>query len=96
MSLKVTDIASLLYWRILMRSVKAELETWGAALQAYDDQDFDKALSTFEVGLFYLIQVCCAMLNKSPQKIADSSKIHTNIGLIYATLGEHEMAVRHV
>lgn len=32
-----------------MELVKAELETWGAALQAYDDQDFDKALATFEV-----------------------------------------------
>lgn len=28
------------------------------------------------------------------QTIADTSKIHTNIGLIYATLGEHEAAVR--
>lgn len=26
-------------------------------------------------------------------RIADSSKILTNMGLIYATLGEHEMAV---
>jgi hypothetical protein len=29
------------------------------------------------------------------QSIADSSKILTNIGLIYATLGEHETAVQH-
>jgi len=27
------------------------------------------------------------------ETIADTSKIHTNIGLIYATLGEHELAV---
>lgn len=27
------------------------------------------------------------------QRIADSSKILTNMGLIYATLGEHEAAV---
>lgn len=29
------------------------------------------------------------------QQIADSSKILTNMGLIYATLGEHENAVEH-
>jgi tetratricopeptide (TPR) repeat protein len=29
------------------------------------------------------------------QEIADSSKILTNIGLIYATVGEHEAAVEH-
>lgn len=29
------------------------------------------------------------------QRIADSSKILTNMGLIYATLGEHEAAVEH-
>lgn len=34
-------------------------------------------------------------VNEGYQTIADSSKIHTNIGLIYATLGEHELAVRH-
>lgn len=27
------------------------------------------------------------------QKIADNSKIFTNIGLIYASLGEHDLAV---
>ncbi|KAL7277884.1 hypothetical protein PYCCODRAFT_1394550 [Trametes coccinea BRFM310] len=55
-------------------SLKAELETWAAALQAYDAEDFEKALELFS-------------------QIADSSKILTNIGLIYATLGEHEAAV---
>jgi len=55
-------------------SLKAELETWAAALKAYDDQDFEKSLDLFS-------------------RIADSSKILTNIGLIYATLGEHEAAV---
>lgn len=34
-------------------------------------------------------------IDEGYQTIADSSKIHTNIGLIYATLGEHELAVRH-
>ncbi|EIW70575.1 hypothetical protein M231_04434 [Tremella mesenterica] len=29
-------------------SLKAELETWAAALKAYDEQDFDTALSCFE------------------------------------------------
>lgn len=55
-------------------SLKAELETWAAALKAYDDEDFDKSIQLFN-------------------EIADSSKILTNIGLIYATLGEHEAAV---
>lgn len=55
-------------------SLKAELETWDAALKAYDEEDFEKALDQFS-------------------KIADSSKILTNMGLIYATLGEHEAAV---
>ncbi|KAJ7209672.1 NADPH oxidase regulator NoxR [Mycena pura] len=55
-------------------SLKAELETWAAALEAYDKEDFEKALDLFT-------------------RIADSSKILTNMGLIYATLGEHEAAV---
>jgi len=55
-------------------SLKAELETWAAALKAYDEEDFEKSLELFS-------------------RIADSSKILTNMGLIYATLGEHEAAV---
>ncbi|KAH7883164.1 hypothetical protein F5I97DRAFT_1902619 [Phlebopus sp. FC_14] len=55
-------------------SLKAELETWAAALKAYDEQDFEKALDFFS-------------------RIADSSKILTNMGLIYATIGEHQTAV---
>ncbi|RXW15133.1 hypothetical protein EST38_g10721 [Candolleomyces aberdarensis] len=56
-------------------SLKAELETWAAALKAYDAEDFTTALDLFTT-------------------IADSSKILTNMGLIYATLGEHEKAVQ--
>lgn len=55
-------------------SLKAELETWAAALQAYDEEDFEKALDLFS-------------------RIGDTSRIMTNMGLIYATLGEHEAAV---
>lgn len=55
-------------------SLKAELETWSAALKAYDEEDFEKSLDLFS-------------------RIADSSKILANMGLIYATLGEHEAAV---
>jgi len=55
-------------------SLKAELETWAAALKAYDEEDFDRSLELFS-------------------SIADSSKILTNMGLIYATIGEHETAV---
>lgn len=57
-------------------SLKAELETWSAALAAYDEKDYERALELFS-------------------QIADSSKILTNMGLIYATLGEHESAVEH-
>lgn len=57
-------------------SLKAELESWAAALKAYDEEDFDKSLQLFG-------------------QIADSSKILTNIGLIYATLGEHEAAIEN-
>ncbi|TEB37430.1 NADPH oxidase regulator NoxR [Coprinellus micaceus] len=56
-------------------SLKAELETWAAALKAYDEEDFTTSLELFS-------------------RIADSSKILTNMGLIYATLGEHQEAVR--
>ncbi len=55
-------------------SLKAELETWAAALKAYDEEDYEKSLELFSA-------------------IGDSSKILTNMGLIYATLGEHEAAV---
>ncbi|KAF8629433.1 hypothetical protein AX15_003479 [Amanita polypyramis BW_CC] len=55
-------------------SLKAELGTWAAALEAYDEGDFKKALDLFS-------------------GIADSSKILTNMGLIYATVGEHESAI---
>ncbi|KAJ7725562.1 hypothetical protein B0H16DRAFT_1332633 [Mycena metata] len=54
--------------------IKAELEIWAAALKAYDEEDFEKALDLFS-------------------RIDDSSKILTNMGLIYAMLGEHEAAV---
>jgi tetratricopeptide (TPR) repeat protein len=55
-------------------SLKAELETWAAALKAYDEEDLERSLELFS-------------------RIADTSKILTNIGLIFATLGEHETAV---
>ncbi|KAG9287906.1 hypothetical protein G9A89_017501 [Geosiphon pyriformis] len=54
-------------------ALKYELEQWGEAVAAYDEQDFEKALKIFET-------------------IADSAKFHFNMGLIYATLGEHEQA----
>ncbi|KAH9458585.1 hypothetical protein MJO28_005637 [Puccinia striiformis f. sp. tritici] len=57
-------------------SLKAEIETWAAALELYDAENFDEALAAFE-------------------EIADSSKILFNIGLIYATLGEHEVAIEN-
>ena len=32
-------------------SLKAELEIWAAALQAYDEELFERALEMFDVGL---------------------------------------------
>lgn len=52
-----------------------EIETWVAALAAYDNNEFDVSLKSFEL-------------------IADTSKILFNCGVIHATLGEHETAVR--
>lgn len=57
-------------------SLKAELEIWASALEAYDAEKFDEALELFS-------------------SISESSKILTNIGLIYATVGDHDTAVRH-
>jgi hypothetical protein len=57
-------------------SLRAELETWSAALSAYDEEDFVQALVIFS-------------------QMAPSSKILTNIGLIFATMGEHERAVEN-
>ncbi|CAG8442833.1 9270_t:CDS:2 [Ambispora leptoticha] len=54
-------------------ALKYELEQWGAAVEAYDAQNYENALRLFET-------------------IAESAKFHFNMGLIYATLGEHEAA----
>ena len=83
--------------RAMSLSLKAELEAWAAALEAYDEQDFEKALDLFSVSIIshscrtYHISFTCM----THQRIADSSKILTNMGLIYATIGEHETAVEH-
>jgi tetratricopeptide (TPR) repeat protein len=74
-------------------SLKAELETWAAALKAYDEEDFEKALDLFSVSHLHIHVHLSLQLTKTFQRIADSSKILTNMGLIYATLGEHEAAV---
>ncbi|KAK4465719.1 PaNoxR NADPH oxidase activator encoded by the PaNoxR protein [Cladorrhinum samala] len=55
-------------------SLKQEIETWVEALKAYDNNEFDEALKSFD-------------------KIADTSKILFNMGVINATLGQHEQAV---
>lgn len=36
-------------------SLKAELETWSAALKAYDEEDFEKSLDLFSVRICYLL-----------------------------------------
>jgi neutrophil cytosolic factor 2 len=74
-------------------SLKAELETWASALKAYDEEDFDQSLELFSVRSPFLLASYPVSFHLTFQAIADSSKILTNIGLIYATLGEHEAAV---
>ena len=73
-------------------SLKAELESWAAALKAYDEEDFEQSLEIFSVCHRFPPPPCPSHLLS--QSIADSSKILTNMGLIYATLGEHETAVQ--
>jgi len=73
-------------------SLKAELETWAAALKAYDEEDFENSLELFSVRHMDMMSSMFSIDNVL-QRIADSSKILTNMGLIYATLGEHEAAV---
>jgi hypothetical protein len=34
-------------------SLKAELETWAAALKAYDEEDFERSLNLFSVRLLF-------------------------------------------
>lgn len=74
-------------------SLKFELETWAAALKAYDEEDFEQSLELFSVRLRLFSFGVPSHLTFPTQSIADSSKILTNMGLIYATLGEHETAV---
>lgn len=78
-------------------TLKAELETWAAALKSYDEQDFERALELFSVS-----HIAHSRIRQVPlishlrlQLMADSSKILTNMGLIHATIGEHETAVEH-
>ena len=58
-------------------SLKAELETWAAALKAYDEGDFDKSLTLFFVrhtdmlSLMFPINICpsadCRFIENSHQ-----------------------------
>jgi len=41
-------------------SLKAELETWAAALKAYDEEDFEKSLELFSVST---VNLQCALDN---------------------------------
>ncbi|KAI9597259.1 hypothetical protein BDF19DRAFT_421180 [Syncephalis fuscata] len=56
-------------------ALKATLEQWDQATQAYDQQDYNTALDLFE-------------------PIADSAKIHFNIGVILSAAGDHESAIK--
>jgi len=55
MSLRVSSLFSLetiapVAWAHKLPILKAELETWDAALKAYDAEDFEKALDLFGVS----------------------------------------------
>jgi len=45
-------------------SLKAELETWAAALKAYDGQEFEKALDFFSVRLLPHVQLENLLIKK--------------------------------
>ena len=49
-------------------SLKAELETWAAALQAYDQEDFEKSLELF------------SQIADSPKILTNISIIYATIG----------------
>ncbi|KAG9025898.1 hypothetical protein FRB95_009646 [Tulasnella sp. JGI-2019a] len=57
-----------------MTSLKYEIQTWAAAVDAYQTEDWDTSLDCFT-------------------KIASTSKILTNIGIIHGSLGEHDVAI---
>ena len=77
-------------------SLKAELELWASALAAYDKEQFDESLELFSVSAGpTLLAGLTRNLHLETQRISESSKILTNMGLIYATVGDHETAVKH-
>lgn len=55
-------------------SMKTEILTWAAALDAYELGECERAIELFGT-------------------VRDSSKILTNVGLIYAAMGELDAAV---
>ncbi|KAJ1860353.1 hypothetical protein LPJ73_001401 [Coemansia sp. RSA 2703] len=56
-------------------ALKAELEQWHQAVEAFDEQNYTLSLDIFG-------------------SIADSAKIHFNIGLIYGRQGNHKAAIQ--
>ncbi|KAJ1723530.1 hypothetical protein LPJ53_002142 [Coemansia erecta] len=56
-------------------ALKAELEQWHQAVEAFDEQNYTLSLDIFD-------------------SIADSAKIHFNIGLIYGRQGNHKAAIQ--
>lgn len=76
-------------------SLKAELQTWSNALEAYEKQDFDQCLDLFEVSSSLIVLWPSCLTRSTDKTIADSSKILFNIGLIQATVGAHHLAVQN-
>jgi tetratricopeptide (TPR) repeat protein len=83
-------------------SLKAELEVWASALAAYDAEKFDESLEKFSVSAPLwphrsspVVAADTKPFHPEIQQISESSKILTNMGLIYATVGDHETAVKH-
>lgn len=43
-------------WQDHIMSLKAELESWAAALKAYDEEDFEKSLDLFSVSIVVILR----------------------------------------
>jgi len=61
-----------------------------AALRAYDAQDYNAALQNFLV----LTQIWILLMHKKCAEIVKSCEVLFNIGIIYASIGDHQKAVR--
>jgi len=57
-------------------SLKAELETWAAALKAYDEEDFEKALELFSVCLLCHKTLLANSFSQAHRRLIQDSHKH--------------------